>query len=210
MAITRTHHNAYTTHYHIVFPVKYRKALLSQPIASAIQEIALRIEERYDITFEKMGTDGNHIHILCSFHPKYAGGYIVGMFKSITARQLFARFPELKNKMIEVHKKWNGDAVLIEGKASGKDVIYELKDATDMPIIAINPATDKVSRAAAVSGKYEAGRIHAPRRAHWLRQYLTELEHFPKAAHDDQVDSTTQAIRWMSRYPDSVIMEASI
>jgi len=103
MGVTKSNHCVYDAHYHIVFPVKYRKALLSQPIASAIQEIALRIEERYDITFEKMGTDGNHIHILCSFHPKYAGGYIVGMFKSITARQLFARFPELKKDL------WGGE-----------------------------------------------------------------------------------------------------
>ena len=103
MGVTKSHHCVYDTHYHIVFPVKYRKALLSQQIASAIQQIARAIEDRYDITFEKMGTDGDHIHILCSFHPKYAGSFIVGMFKSITARQLFARFPELKKEL------WGGE-----------------------------------------------------------------------------------------------------
>ncbi|MEK7111743.1 MAG: IS200/IS605 family transposase [Patescibacteria group bacterium] len=103
MGVTRSHHCVYDTHYHIVFPVKYRKALLSQPIASAIQEIAQAIEDRYEITFEKMGTDGDHIHILCSYHPKYASSYIVGMFKSVTARQLFARFPELKKEL------WGGE-----------------------------------------------------------------------------------------------------
>lgn len=103
MGVTRSNHCVYDAHYHVVFPVKYRKALLSSPIASAIQEIARDIEARYDIEFEKIGTDGDHIHVLCAFHPKYSGSAIVGMFKSITAKQLFARFPELKKDL------WGGE-----------------------------------------------------------------------------------------------------
>ncbi|MCX6735871.1 MAG: IS200/IS605 family transposase [Candidatus Parcubacteria bacterium] len=103
MGVTRSNHCVYDTHYHIVFPVKYRKSLLSEEIKGAILEIAKEIEERYEIEFEKVGTDGNHIHILCSFHPKYKGSQIVGMFKSITARELFKRFPELRKKL------WGGE-----------------------------------------------------------------------------------------------------
>ena len=103
MAVVRTHHNVYDAHYHIVFPVKYRKALLEPRTDKAILEIAKEIEERYDITFEKIGTDGNHIHILCSYHPKYSGSQIVGMFKSITARELFKKFPLLKRDL------WGGE-----------------------------------------------------------------------------------------------------
>jgi putative transposase len=96
-------HCVYDAHYHLVFPVKYRKALLEPHITEAILEIAKEIEQRYDITFEKIGTDGDHIHILCSYHPKYAGSYIVGMFKSITARELFRRYPELRRNL------WGGE-----------------------------------------------------------------------------------------------------
>src|SRR3989344_5591289 len=81
MGVIHSNHCVYDAHYHLVFPVKYRKALLEPHISRAIQDIAKEIEERYDITFEKLGTDGNHIHILCSFHPKYSGSQIVGMFK---------------------------------------------------------------------------------------------------------------------------------
>ena len=66
-------------------------------------EIAKEIESRYEINFENIGTDGNHIHILCSFHPKYKGSQIVGMFKSITARELFKRFPQLRKSL------WGGE-----------------------------------------------------------------------------------------------------
>lgn len=103
MGVIHSNHCVYDAHYHIVFPVKYRKALLEPHIDKAILDIAKEIEERYDITFEKIGTDGNHIHILCSFHPKYSGSQIIGTFKSITARELFRRFPELRKKL------WGGE-----------------------------------------------------------------------------------------------------
>ena len=68
--ITRGNHCVYDAHYHIVFPVKYRKALLNPNITQAIIETAQEINERYEIDFEKIGTDINHIHLLASFHPK--------------------------------------------------------------------------------------------------------------------------------------------
>ncbi len=103
MGVTRSNHCVYDTHYHVVFPVKYRKALLEPSLTQAIVVITKAIEERYEITFEKIGTDGDHIHLLCSYHPKYSGSQIVGMFKSITARELFKQFPELKKKL------WGGE-----------------------------------------------------------------------------------------------------
>jgi len=103
MAITKTYHNAYDTHYHIVFPIKYRKALLNNDITLAITKIAEEIGERYDIEFEKLGYDSNHIHILTSFPPKYGGSDIVRIFKSITARELFKQFPLLKKDL------WGGE-----------------------------------------------------------------------------------------------------
>lgn len=103
MAVVRTHHNVYQTHYHIVFPVKYRKALLENRIPLAIAKIASEIALRYDITFEKIGYDQDHIHLLASFAPKYSGSDVVRMFKSITARQLFKQFPMLKKDL------WGGE-----------------------------------------------------------------------------------------------------
>jgi len=103
MAVVRTHHNAYTAHYHIVFPVKYRKALLVHGVPLAINHIAEEIAKRYDIEFEKLGYDTDHIHILASFPPKYGGSEVVRIFKSITARELFKQFPLLKKDL------WGGE-----------------------------------------------------------------------------------------------------
>ena len=103
MTIKKTHHNVYDTHYHIVFPVKYRKALLQNNIPLTIAKIAEEIAERYDIEFEKIGCDQDHIHILTNFPPKYSGSDVVRIFKSITARELFKQFPLLKKQL------WGGE-----------------------------------------------------------------------------------------------------
>jgi len=55
-------HCVYETHYHIVFPVKYRKALLSKAVEAKIKQISKEIEERYEITMEQIGLDLDHIH----------------------------------------------------------------------------------------------------------------------------------------------------
>ena len=99
MSLHRGYHCIYDTHYHVVFPVKYRKALLDEPIRKAILEIAKEIELRYEIAFEELGTDHDHIHVLCSFHPKISGGDLVRIFKSLTARELFKRFPKLHKEL---------------------------------------------------------------------------------------------------------------
>jgi len=103
MSVIKTYHNIYDTHYHIVFPVKYRKALLKDDIPLAISAITKEISERYDIEFEKIGYDADHIHLLVSFPPKWGGSDVVRIFKSITAKQLFLRFPSLKKEL------WGGE-----------------------------------------------------------------------------------------------------
>lgn len=103
MVVKKGSRCAYQTHYHLVFPVKYRKSLLLPEIERAILEISQEISERYDIEFEQIGCDLNHIHILCSFHPKYSIGEMIRKFKSITARELFRRFPSLRKEL------WGGE-----------------------------------------------------------------------------------------------------
>lgn len=64
MTLNRTYHNVYESHYHIVFPIKYRKALLTNEIPLTISQIAGEISKRYDIEFEKIGYDLNEVGIL--------------------------------------------------------------------------------------------------------------------------------------------------
>jgi putative transposase len=89
--------------YHVVFPVKYRRGLLDEGVVEIITQTAMEIQERYDLEFEQIGCHRDHIHLLCSAHPKGAPGQIVLVFKSITARDLFRRKPELTRAL------WGGE-----------------------------------------------------------------------------------------------------
>ena len=79
-------HCAWQIHYHMVFPVKYRKAVLDEAVTTSIQETAAEIAERFPIEMEAIGMDQNHIHLRCSAYSNVAPGRIVQRFKSLTAR----------------------------------------------------------------------------------------------------------------------------
>jgi|TARA_B100001971_G_scaffold116020_1_gene106699 putative transposase len=101
--VQKSSHCAWQIHYHIVFPVKYRKALLSEEVVGIIVDTAKGISERYDIEMEAIGCDRDHIHLLCTAHPKISPGQIVRVFKSITAREIFRRKPEVRQEL------WGGE-----------------------------------------------------------------------------------------------------
>jgi putative transposase len=101
--VRKGYHCAWQIHYHIVFPVKYHKALLSKEVEEIMKETTVAIGERYEIEFERLGFDQNHIHILCGAHPKNAPGRIVQIYKSITAKELFKQKPDLKKDL------WGGE-----------------------------------------------------------------------------------------------------
>ena len=103
MPTQKGHHQAYNVHYHIVFPVKYRKALLSEPVVATLKTVTVGLEERYEFEMERLGADVTHVHLLCSFKPGYSISQFVRLYKSITARQLFQSNPQLKKDL------WGGE-----------------------------------------------------------------------------------------------------
>jgi len=131
-AVQKGYHCVYQLHYHMVFPVKYRKALLSEGITQAIKEIALGIQERYEIEIERIGCDRDHIHLLCSAHPKYAPGQLVRVFKSITARELFNRFPSLEEELWGGEFWTDGYYVASVGERGNWDVVEQYIRAQGM------------------------------------------------------------------------------
>ena len=101
--VQKGYHCAWQIHYHIVFPVKYRKVLLDREVIQIIEETALGIQQRYEIEIEALGMDDDHIHVLCGSHPKTSAGRIVQIFKSITAREIFRKKSSVKEEL------WGGE-----------------------------------------------------------------------------------------------------
>ncbi|MCP5361376.1 MAG: phage terminase large subunit [Hyphomicrobiales bacterium] len=106
-------------------------------------------------------------------------------------------YPALRKQIIFQSERYQPDAILLEDKASGQSLLQELRRETALPLIAIQPLRDKLTRAASASALFESGRVYLPQYAHWLAGYEQELLRFPATTHDDQVDSTTQFLNWI-------------
>jgi putative transposase len=123
--VKKGYHCAWQIHYHVVFPVKYRKALLDSEVSKIIQETAKGIAERYPIEMEAIGCDKDHIHLLCGAHPKVAPGRIVQIFKSITAREIFRRKPSIKKELWGGEFWTDGYYVATVGERANWDTVEE-------------------------------------------------------------------------------------
>jgi predicted phage terminase large subunit-like protein len=103
-------------------------------------------------------------------------------------------FPELKQRALEEYKEWEPDSFIVEAKASGAPLIFELR-AMGIPVQEFTPSkgNDKVARLNAVADLFASGRVWAPE-TRWADEVMEEVASFPSGEHDDLVDSTSQAL----------------
>ena len=103
-------------------------------------------------------------------------------------------FPELKQRALEEWKDWEPDALIVEAKASGQPLIFELR-AMGIPVQDFVPSkgNDKIARLNAVADMFASGMVWVPN-THWAEELMEEVASFPSGEHDDLVDSTTQAL----------------
>ncbi len=103
MVFRRTAHAAYDTAYHLVWSPKYRKRILKGEIKTRVTEMFREIAETYGITIDEMEVSSDHVHIFCSFPPRYSIAQVVTRFKSLSARAVFREFPQVKRQL------WGGE-----------------------------------------------------------------------------------------------------
>lgn len=103
-------------------------------------------------------------------------------------------FPELKEVAMKYYKEWEPDSFIVEAKASGAPLIYELR-AMGIPVQEFTPTrgNDKIVRVNAISDLFASGKVWAPPKR-WAEEVIEELAAFPNSDHDDFVDSTSQAL----------------
>ncbi len=106
-------------------------------------------------------------------------------------------FPELKQQALSLVRQWQPDVVLIEDAMSGRPLLQELRIADERHrYVAVRPEGDKELRFNAALVPVEEGRVFLPREADWMPGFKRELQGFPRGAHDDQVDSFSQLLKW--------------
>jgi predicted phage terminase large subunit-like protein len=103
-------------------------------------------------------------------------------------------FPELKQRAQQEFKDWDPDALIVEAKASGAPLVFELR-AMGIPVQEYTPSrgNDKVARLNSVADIFASGRVWVPN-THWAEELVEEVASFPSGEHDDLVDSMTQAL----------------
>lgn len=106
-------------------------------------------------------------------------------------------YPDLKRAVVAQAERWGARAVLIEDKASGIQLVQELRETLSR-VKGIKCEGDKLMRMLAQTPEIENGNVLLPMQAPWLPDYIQELTTFPKGKYDDQVDSTAQAIKWIT------------
>jgi putative transposase len=99
MAYKASAHAVYDLKYHIVWTLKYRKALLVGEVAQTVQELFYQIAAAYDLEIDTMEVMEDHVHVFLSAPPRYAPARIAHILKSLSARALFARFPRLRRQL---------------------------------------------------------------------------------------------------------------
>jgi predicted phage terminase large subunit-like protein len=108
-------------------------------------------------------------------------------------------YPELKRAATAQHAKWNPHVVVVEDTSAGVAALQELKRDTRIPLAGVTPKGDKVARANAVTPIHEAGLCYLPEGAPWVADFLDSISAFPNAMHDDDVDSFTQGLGYITR-----------
>jgi putative transposase len=96
-------HNVTVLLYYLVFPAKYRRAVMDESVDAVLREVCLEIEKRYEIKFVEIGVDRDHVHFLVQSVPTYSVTKLVTMIKSLTAREVFKQCPQVKQQL------WGGE-----------------------------------------------------------------------------------------------------
>ena len=89
-------HNKTLLLYHLVFPAKYRRKVFDESVDKTLKTICLEISDRYEIDFIEIGNDLDHVHFLVQSVPMLSITKIVTIIKSITAKEIFLKHPEVK------------------------------------------------------------------------------------------------------------------
>ena len=106
MGIRRTKHAVYDLKYHIVWIPKYRKDILDKGISDYLKAMFNKIAEEYGFRIDTMEVMEDHVHIFVEVPPRYSPAQVVQIMKSISAREVFKEFPDLR-KQLWAGELWN-------------------------------------------------------------------------------------------------------
>ena len=103
MPLRRSAHAVYEAQHHLVWCPKYRKAILRGAVAARLRALFHEIGFAYDIEIDTMEVAADHVHLFVSFPPRLSVAQVVTRLKSLSARAIFAEYPQVKSEL------WGGE-----------------------------------------------------------------------------------------------------
>jgi len=161
-----------------------------------------QIIQSWDTAFKTK--EENDFNVCTTWGVRRDGFYLLDRWKGKLI------FPKLKVQVQQLAYQYNPGVVLIEDKASGQSIIQELQLDSRLNIVPVKVDRDKGSRASAATDTIVSGRVFLPKKSIWLKDFLDNLRVFPNGLHDDDVDSFSMAINYLTKryanvlqvYPD--------
>ena len=153
------------------------------------------IIQSWDTAFEKNSRADYSACTTWGVFPKINDeGFSVSHVILLDAFKERMEFPELKKKALEMYNDWKPDSLIIEKKAAGAPLIYELR-RIGIPLQEYTPTkgNDKIARVNAISDLFASGFVWRPD-SRWAEEVMEECASFPNGEHDDLMDSTSQAL----------------
>ena len=119
----RKSHNVSVLIYHYVCPAKYRRVVFDKKVDGILKEVGEELAKRYEIEFIEIGTDQDHVHFQIQSVPTYSPRKIIQKVKSLTAREILKRAPEVRKKLWGGQFWTDGYYVSTVGRHGSEEVI---------------------------------------------------------------------------------------
>ncbi len=155
-----------------------------------------QLPQKVDVVFQSWDT-ANKAAELNDFSVCTTWGVVDKHLYLLDVFRARLEYPDLKRTIIRLAEFHKAGIVVIEDRASGTQLLQDLKHDGFDKAIACKSGGDKVMRMHAVTGTIANGFVHIPEANAWLEPYLFELAVFPNGKYDDQADSTSQALAWI-------------
>ena len=106
MQLDRNSHHVYRIGYHFVWIPKYRHKVFTEPFRTTLKAIIKKTAYDYDMRVEELEIPEDHIHMLISAEPKMSPSHIMQIIKSISAREFFRKYPEIREQYFWGGRLW--------------------------------------------------------------------------------------------------------
>ena len=106
MELQRNTHHVYRLMYHFVWIPKYRHKVFCDPYREVLKGIIEKAGYDYNIDIVELEIPEDHIHMVIRGVPKMSPSDVMQVIKSISAREFFKCYPDIKKKYFWGGKLW--------------------------------------------------------------------------------------------------------